>query len=450
MADLKAYEADEVSLERQPDIAELANKPLFAAGQAAEHPFGVLYQGEFETPWDGTGVAVRKHARALAQTGIPVLLRSFSNVVVNAAGMPEPVHVAGLPDEIEAEVGDLRRTSVSEQVPLIKHAVVRDATHARQIILPRSTLGESDPQRAITLRRAIGAATILYTVWERDRIDSDLVRELGRAGQLWVPCDHNAEMLQRSGLEPEKIRVIPHPYAETDPMLLLQNRQPRNHGWKLFYSIGRWEPRKGFAELIEAFVCTFNPSHKVVLTIKHSGNEWKDYPTPKEAIASALAKQENGWTAEKLEPRLRLFSGRAPLETILQLHYENNIYVSSSHGEAWNLPAFDAKLAGNALVYVDYGGISDFADPKDIGIPTTLGPVHPSYGWSDGKWGDYQTRVLGYAMLRQPVPEKFSAPTHVLERFSMARVGRLMAEQLLTLTESIQPRAFAYYRSRMR
>ncbi len=188
-----------------------------------------------------------------------------------------------------------------------------------------------------------------------------------------------------------------------------------------------------------------------MLTIKHSGNEWKGYPTPREAVALALAKQENGWTAEKLEPRLRLLSGRAPREAILQIHYENNIYVSSSHGEAWNLPGFDAKLAGNALCYADYGGISEFADPKDdIRIPVTLAPVHPSYGWSDCQWGDYTTELLGYAMLRQPVPSQFRAPAHLLERFSMKQVGQLMAEQLLPLTEEVQPKAYAYYRSRMR
>jgi glycosyltransferase involved in cell wall biosynthesis len=449
MADLKAYEADEVDLSRQPDEAELAGKPVFGRGVAAEHPFGVLYQGEFETPWDGTGVAVRKHARALALTGIPVQLRSFSNVVVSASGMPEPVHVAGLPDEIDAEVGDLRQTSITLQVPLIKHAVIRDATHARQIIVPRSTLGETDPARALILRRAIGQMTILYTVWERDSIGSDVVTELNRVGQLWVPCDQNAQMLISSGLDESKVRVVPHPYDPADPMLLLQSRKPHTNGWKLFYSIGRWEPRKGFAELIEAFVCGFKPSNKVVLTIKHSGNEWKDYPTPKEAVALALAKQEHGWTAETLGPRLRILSGRAPRETIVGLHFENNIYVSSSHGEAWCLPAFDAKLAGNALVYTDYGGISDFADPKDIGIPTMLGPVHPSYGWTDTQWGDYSVHQFGYAMMRQPIPEKFDAPTHVLERFSMARVGRLMAEQLLALTEEVCPQAHAYYRSRM-
>ena len=65
--------------ERAPTDQELREQPFFKEGKDADHPFGVAYQGEYETLHDGTAVAVRKHAVALARTGLPVLLRSFSN-----------------------------------------------------------------------------------------------------------------------------------------------------------------------------------------------------------------------------------------------------------------------------------------------------------------------------------------------------------------------------------
>ena len=451
MADLKAFEetsgvvSDDLEIRKVPDPAELAARPVFAKGRAADHPYGVLYQGEFETLWDGTAVAVRRHARALAMQGIPVQLRSFSNTVVNAQGLPDPVHMVGLPDPVLAEVGFLRDTTITEQVPLIKHAILRDAAHARAVIVPRSTLGEPDPMRALVIRRAIAEATILFSVWERDRIGADLVRELGRVGQLWVPCEHNRQMLERSGIAPEKIRVVPHPYDPADPILRCLERPPRAPGWRLFYSIGRWEPRKGYAELIQTFLTAFKPTDKVVLTIKHSGNEWKDYPTPAEAVTRALELQENGWTAENLGPRLRLLSGRAPRETILQLHYENNIYVASSHGEAWNLGAFDAKLAGNRLIYTAHGGTEDFAGPGDMRIDQGLEPVHPSYRWEpDAQWAAYSMDLLGRYMKLALVPERFELPEK-FSKFTLAAVGQKMFGHVMQLTAQVQPEAYEYY-----
>jgi len=406
MADLKAFEetsgvvSDDLEIRKVPDPAELAARPVFAKGRAADHPYGVLYQGEFETLWDGTAVAVRRHARALAMQGIPVQLRSFSNTVVNAQGLPDPVHMVGLPDPVLAEVGFLRDTTITEQVPLIKHAIIRDAAHARAVIVPRSTLGEPDPMRALVIRRAIAEATILFSVWERDRIGGDLVREIGRVGQLWVPCEHNRAMLERSGIAPE---------------------------------------------LIQTFLTAFKPTDKVVLTIKHSGNEWKDYPTPAEAVTRALELQENGWTAENLGPRLRLLSGRAPRETILQLHYENNIYVASSHGEAWCLPAFDAKLAGNRLIYTAHGGTEDFAGPGDMRIDQGLEPVHPSYRWEpDAQWAAYSMDLLGRYMKLALVPERFELPEK-FSRFTLAAVGAQMFEHVMQLAAQEQPEAYEYY-----
>ena len=105
----------------EESVPTVPSKPenYAAPSTKAEHAHGVLYQGEFETVSDGTAQAVRLHARALADTGIPVLLRSFSSTVVNADGVAEPVHLVGLPPEVDTEVGPLTKTSIAETRTLI-------------------------------------------------------------------------------------------------------------------------------------------------------------------------------------------------------------------------------------------------------------------------------------------------------------------------------------------
>ncbi len=403
----------------------------FAPSVTAKHPYGVLYQGEFETPTDGTARAVRLHARALATTGVPLLLRSFSSVVVNAGGVIEPVYAAGLPPEVEFEVGHLLNTDIAEFRPVIKHVVIRSSEHLVQLLMPRGAIPLLNTvEEQIKLRTGIESNLIVYSVWERDRIDEGVARQLRRVKQCWVPCEQNRQLLIGAGVPEQNVHVVPHPYELGDIEKFCHRRAPAHHdGWRRFYSIGRWEPRKGFVRLVKAFLAAFTPDDKVTLTIKYSGSgEWQDYHTPAQTLADAV---EIGtyrrWSDAQINERIKLIGGRVKESQITRLHFENNIYVSASHGEAFNWAAFDAKRAGNALVYVPWGGVVDFAEASDIAVPHVMKPAHASYRWEHGaQWADYSTEALAEGLQRARIPEAFQAPTSFGERFSIQAVGQKM------------------------
>lgn len=391
-------------------------------------PFAVLYEGEFETPWDGTACAVRGHAKALAASGLPVLLKSRASKVGR-----DPVHVVGLPDEVRAQVGDLINTSAESYFPLIRHVVIASGQHLQRILVPRGLSVGGDLEKELEMRHALQRATIVYSVWERHRIDTDIVRQLNRVAENWVPCEHNRQVLIQSGVDPQKIQVIPHPYDPADQILLLTGRKPV--AGKFFYSIGRWEPRKGYHELIGAFLTEFRPDEAASLTIKYSGSgQWPDYPTPEESLAAWLADDEviaRGWTEDQLNGRLTLMSDRLPRSRIVRLHYAHNIYVSAGHGEAWCLPAFEAKLAGNGLVHVPWGGTADFASTTDVAVPYELGPVHSSYRWeADARWANYEFSALRQALRSAPAPTEYARDPK-LEAYSSPAIGELMHARVM-------------------
>ena len=443
----------------EPDGSEVGaeknvepGRDYFANGAPAQHPFAVLYQGEWETEHDGNAFAVRKHALALSATGIPVILKSFSNVVIGPYGIPEPVPVVGLPALVRKEIRGLNMTSAGVTVPMIKHMVVPSAEKLTRAIM-RGVVGPLETPELLMAAQALAyQMTIVYSVWERSSITDLVARHLAQVAENWVPCEQNAELLRAHGVK--RVHVIPHPYNPTDDICKLTRRQPHTDGWRLFYSIGKWEPRKGYDALIGAFLRAFLPKEKVVLTIKHSRGSWKDYPTPAESVAKWLeapAVRRNGWTAERLERRLVLVEKNLPRSKIIELHYRNNIYVSSSHGEAWGLPAFEAKLAGNSLVHVTYGGTRDFADKSDPMVRYTLGEVPVSYGWEPGSlWAEYELGSLMAALVTATVPSKFERPAGFEARFSMASVGRLMRDRVMEIADRIHPRAADYYRQAAR
>jgi len=421
-------------LKAPPRMSDVPPAENYAAPSTrAEREFGVLYQGEFETPSDGTAIAVRRHAAALSAAGIPVLLRSFSNVVVNEFGVAEPVHLAGLDPDVEREIGHLRRTDVSALRPVIKHAVIRSAEHCRQLLIPRGFLFNS-PEEQLRMRDVVYDNTIVFSVWERDRIEEGVARQLARIKQCWVPSAHNARLLIAAGVPESRVHVVPHPYVNNDLIhRCLERRASSFEGWRRFYSIGRWEPRKGFDALIEAFLGAFKPGDKASLVIKYSGSgQWGDYPTPEEILERVLltaGATENGWTAESLERHVACVGGRLRRSMIAKLHHDNNIYVSASRGEAFALPLFDAKLAGNRCVYVPYGGPADLVEATDLAVPFTMAPVDPSYGWErDAQWAVCTTENLAQALRRVEPPDEFRRPAAYEERFSMQAVGQQMRQ----------------------
>ncbi len=422
-----------------PFVRPTSHDQHFGQGRAGSRPMAVMYNGEYETLWDGTAVAVRAHARALASTGIPVLIKSLSSTVIDDQGFARSVFDAGLPVSVQEEVGALESTRAEMFIPVIRHLVVRDGEHLKQVVIPRGAIG-GDIEELSRIRAQLLASTIIYSVWERDRVDPSIVKTLSRVAECWVPCRANAEMLVRSGVPEEKVVVVPHPYDPADPILKLRRRRA-DPEWRKFYSIGRWEPRKGYPELIEAFLRAFTPRDKVMLTIKYTGGKWPGYPTPTETIERMVASNElrlRGWTLPEISARVKLIEGRFPRQAIHQLHYRSNIYVASSHGEAWCLPAFEACLAGNQVVYVPSGGVEDFVGNGHVAVrPSGLEPVPASYNWeSDAEWMGYTVPDLAEALQKASAPTTHNPEKGIdLERYSLRAVGDLMAERVLQVLQ---------------
>lgn len=407
-------------------------KPAVAQGRPAPLAFSAQYQGEYETPWDGTAVAVRAHARALASTGIPVLLKSFSNTVTDEHGVVQPVHQLGIPESVEKEVGHLTKLRAASGFPRILHLVVRDAEHLKRVVIPRGAISYGDFENEQGMRKQIYDSTIVYSVWERDRIDPAIARTLSLVAECWVPSWNNREMLIASGVPEGNVVVVPHPYDSDSDVLKLRNRYPISQ--RRFYSIGRWEPRKAYAELVEAFLRAYQPDGTASLTIKYTGGNWPGYPRPEDVVAWCTRQPDlvaRGWTKENFDKWVTLYEGRFPRPEILRLHFQNNIYVAASRGEAWCLPAFEAALAGNKILTTETGAL-DFIGKGDVQmISKRIAAVPSSYGWElDAQWLGFSTMDLSDLLRVGSVPPESHAG-HDMTRFSLESVGALMKKRVL-------------------
>lgn len=416
----------------EPTPAELARE-IVAPGREALLPLGVIYQAPWQPAADGLARHARAAARALSRAGVAVALRSV------------PLNRMMLDDEIDPEVRRqmdyLRATSFSSSPVAIRQIILHNHHYAENVICPPGAR-MVDFEHELNVYRS----TIVYTSWERSTVHPELVEVLNRCGRVWVPCRMNANVFKKAGVK--RVDVIPCPFAP-DMSPTAHIAAPRGSesvpSGKRFYAIGKWEPRKNYHALIGAFLLGFTRRDRASLFLKTSEwGSWKDYPTPGESIRSWLSDPaviSNGWTDANYAERLRIVTKKISDPQLAEVHRMNNVYVTCSHGEAWDLPAFDAKVAGNRLVFTGWGGAEDYAEPRrgDVAISPSglmlhpaLDSVHAGYGWEpNATWCVNPTVPNIMAALRaaEPPTVRMQSPG-LYGEFGEHVVGRMMVKSI--------------------
>lgn len=417
---------------KPPTEAELAQEYV-APGDEALLPLGVLYQADWKRYGDGMARHAREQVTALASTGFPVALQS----IYHGGQLDGELH----PDVV-SKVGALPRVTLGSIGIAIRQAVIHNSDFLLGLVCPKGArVMEFDVQKRVY------ESTIVYTSWERSMVHPSIVEILKRCGQVWVPCRANHDAFVESGLPLDKVTVVPCPYdPATNPVCKIPLPYGREHvpSGKRFYAIGKWEPRKEYDRLIGAFLLGFTPKDRASLMLKtHGWDTWEGYPSVQESLKKWFDDprvKSNGWTVEKAQRQVRVVTKRITDAEMSELHRTNNIYVSSSHGEAWELGAFDARCAGNRLVYVGYGGADEYAGKEDVSIPFDLGPVDKNYGWEPGaQWAHYAMDALIEAMRKAEPPTRRIHPPELYARFGKGPVGERMKVLILQLAEKLNP-----------
>jgi glycosyltransferase involved in cell wall biosynthesis len=392
-----------------------------APGDDALLPWGIIFTADWKAPASGMGKHSRQQVTALAMAGLPIRLESL---------ISRSVFTDDLHPEVRS-VAYLENVTLTQTLFAIKHLVIHDADQLRRAICSSAATVSQEHLNQVY------ASTIIYTSWERSTVDPEIVGVLNRVGQVWVPCSTNARVFMDSGVN--NVFVIPYPFdPNTCDIAAPRGKEDVPEG-RRYYNIGKWEPRKNQHRIIGAFLLAHTPADRASLLLKTSkfSGRWAGYPTPEESVQCWLSDADvaaNGWTQEALDRRVRIINEEVSDAEVHKLHKMNNIYVSASCGEAWDIPAFEAKCAGNRLVHVGYGGSEDYADPLDVDVPYRMVPVHPGYQWeADAEWAQCTVEELAACMKSVVVPVRRIMPSHIVTKFSNYAVAKMMRDAILEL-----------------
>ncbi|SVE10740.1 uncharacterized protein METZ01_LOCUS463594, partial [marine metagenome] len=135
----------------------------------------------------------------------------------------------------------------------------------------------------------------------------------------------------------------------------------------VFYYIGEYNRRKNLSELIKAFHLEFDMTEDVALVLKAHvpGKSVKESEDFLKGIADGI---KDGL---KLYPRREMYHPEIFIcqylsnKQIMRVHSTCDCFVSTSFGEAWGIPAFDAMALGKTPICTSTGGPKDYL--KDCG-----------------------------------------------------------------------------------
>ena len=157
-----------------------------------------------------------------------------------------------------------------------------------------------------------------------------------------------------------------------------------------FVTVAQMSPRKNIEAALLAFLEEFqNEEVGYVLKMNIKNNSLIDQTHTEASIASLL----NNYPDRKC--KVYLVHGNMTDEEMAGLYNDSRIsgYVSTSHGEGFGLPIFEAASHGVPVVAPHWGGYVDFLPEKDIlSVDYELRNVHNEAVWNgviekDSKWG---------------------------------------------------------------
>lgn len=147
-----------------------------------------------------------------------------------------------------------------------------------------------------------------------------------------------------------------------------------------FYTVAEISRRKNLYGLLLAYFLAFNNYDNVALIIKTHvpGRSQQEGASAVKALIDSVKADIRKYRDNSLYPKVIFTTGFVSDDEINVLHASCDIFVTTSHGEAWCLPAVDALGFGNHVVAPNFGSFVDYlAGDSNLGtlVNGKLAPV---------------------------------------------------------------------------
>lgn len=264
---------------------------------------------------------------------------------------------------------------------------------------------------------------IAYTVWESTRLPDAWMAPLAAADRIWTASAWGRRVFAANGFDPARIDVVPE---GVDPALFNPGIPPTGAfpaaPFK-FLAVGRWERRKGMAELVQAFDSEFGDRDDALLVLAGVYAGRADLDLGSELRALRLRRPD----------RLKIVPPVKAHQTFAGIYTACDAFVAPSRAEGWGLPVIEAMACGLPAIVTGYSGPTAFIGEHAWRVDHRLVPVDdPFFERSDddlGLWAEPDWEHLKFLMRqvyerRDAARERGLAGSgHVRREFSWERAA---------------------------
>lgn len=232
--------------------------------------------------------------------------------------------------------------------------------NARSIIVCHSEPGAWHPPRWPTAecppQDQKAAFTVGRTMFETDRLPDGWAKRLNNMDEVWVPSKWAVNVFAAGGVDRDKLVQVPEAVDVSvfDPTKVTAMKLPRRKKFA-FLSIFKWEERKGWDVLLEAFFREFSPDDDVSLHLLTHGYH-DDSEKSKKPLELARA--------------LKLDLKRLPSHSVIDVHVSDadlialyaasDAFVLPSRGEGWGRPHVEAMAMELPILATNWSGSTEF------------------------------------------------------------------------------------------
>ncbi len=156
-----------------------------------------------------------------------------------------------------------------------------------------------------------------------------------------------------------------------------------------FLTVAQWNPRKNLEQTISSFIQEFQ-NEEVGLIIKTgiAGGSHIDREQTRERLQLLL-----NHSTQNRKCKVYLFHGSLSDGEMVSLYKSKNIsaYITTSHGEGFGLPVFEAAQYGVPVIAPNWGGIRDFSGDSFIELEYEEKELEEHQVWegvleADSRW----------------------------------------------------------------
>jgi glycosyltransferase involved in cell wall biosynthesis len=270
---------------------------------------------------------------------------------------------------------------------------------------------------------------VIYTVFETDVLPDGWAERLREWDLVITASGWGAEVIRRA-LPTTPVVVVPegvdpalyHHWGRPNDQAVLAGEQPF-----CFLAVGKYETRKSYDELLQAFQEAFGADPSVRLLIKPHNMFDPAYEQRLQAVLQRYGSEQvmvvggpNG------EPQVSEAA-------MANLYRSSQCFVFPSKGEGWGLPLIEAISCGCTYLATHYSGHTEFLEhcPQLLSeLPYSLVPVQaPDF--------------LRYHRFSGPDQPRWAQPTHsdLVQRLrQMRQHWPLLRQQALTNSQIVHQR----------